>query len=84
MLWDLRWVGRRWLSENAAGCGFGKVAWISRVRDDGLIVSGEGKGRNVVPYAAKCLRYATKDLSKQTDWPKGTRRWGASRTRALR
>ncbi len=79
MLWDQDWVDQSWLSETAKACGFGKVVWISRVRDDGLIVAGEGRGQNLARYVTKCLRYASKDLKSQTDWPKNTRRWGASK-----
>jgi len=79
ILWDQYWVDQRWLSETAQACGFGKIVHISRVRDDGLIVAGEGRGRKLARYATKCLRYASKDLGTQADWPKNTRRWGASR-----
>ena len=79
LLWDQNWVDQRWLSETAKACGFGKVAWISRVRHDGLIVAGEGRGQNLARYVTKCLRYASKDLKSQSDWPKNTRRWGASK-----
>jgi hypothetical protein len=79
VLWDQHWVDQRWLSETAKACGFGKIVYISRVRDDGLIVAGEGRGQQLARYVTKCLRYASKDLKGQTDWPKGTRRWGASK-----
>ena len=79
MLWDEKWVDQGWLSRTAKECGFGEIVHISRVRDDGLIVAGEGKGRRIARYATKCLRYVSKDLGQQADWPKYTRRWGASR-----
>jgi hypothetical protein len=41
--------------------------------------SGQGQGLSAESYATKCLSYASKDLSSQADWPKGMRRWGASR-----
>jgi len=79
VLWDENWVEQSWLSSIAEECGFGAIVYISRIRDDGLIVAGDGKGKRVARYTTKCLKYASKDLSSQTDWPKGTRRWGASR-----
>jgi len=74
VLWDKDWVDQAWLAETAAACGFGEVVDISRIGS-----GGRHRGQRVERYATKCLRYATKDLSGQTDWPKGTRRWGASR-----
>lgn len=74
VLWDEDWVDQAWLSETAAACGFGEVVDISRIGP-----GGRHRGQQVERYATKCLRYATKDLSSQVDWPKGTRRWGASR-----
>jgi hypothetical protein len=68
--WDIDWLDQRELSEIAEACGFGRVVDIRRIRGD---------ARGVTRYAAKCLRYASKDLRTQADWPKGTRRWGASR-----
>jgi hypothetical protein len=58
----------------SAACGFGEIVNIFRV--------GPGsryQGQGVESYATKSLRYATKDLGSQADWPKGTRRWGASK-----
>ena len=80
-LWDEKWVDQRWLSDTARACGFGKVVDISRIGLHGrhALRSGSGKGSSAENYETKCLRYASKDLSSQTDWPKGTRRWGASR-----
>jgi hypothetical protein len=71
VLWDEDWVDRQWLSEIAAGCGFGSIVHISRLN--------AGTLPDATSYATKCLLYATKDLSSQCDWPKGTRRHGASR-----
>ena len=68
--WDIDWLDQRELSEIAEACGFGRVVDIRRIRGD---------ARGVTRYAAKCLRYTSKDLRTQADWPKGTRRWGASR-----
>ena len=79
LLWDKDWVDQRWLSKTAEECGFGRIVYISRVTQEGRLASGEGKGRRVDGYATKCLRYTSKELSSQSDWPKGTRRWGASR-----
>jgi hypothetical protein len=70
VLWDEDWVEQSWLSETASACGFGDVVYISRIG---------ARAETTRHYATKCLRYASKDLSDQTDWPKGTRRWGASR-----
>jgi hypothetical protein len=78
LLWDKYWVEQEWLSKTAEACGFGRIVHISRVTES-RIASGEGKGRSVDRYATKCLRYASKELSSQSDWPKGTRRWDASR-----
>src|SRR5262249_33552100 len=78
LLWDKYWAEREWLAKTAEACGFGRIVHISRVTE-GRIASGEGKGRRVDRYATKCLRYASKELSSQSDWPKGTRRWDASR-----
>ena len=80
VLWDEEWVDQAWLSETAAACGFGEIVDISRTGARGRHGSnGRRKGQTAESYATKCLRYASKDLSSQTDWPKGTRRWGASR-----
>ena len=79
LLWDKDWVDQRWLSKTAEECCFGRIVYISRVTQEGRLASGEGKGRRVDGYATKCLRYTSKELSSQSDWPKGTRRWGASR-----
>ena len=79
VLWDENWVDQSWLAETAAACGFGKVTWISRVGLGARLSSGEGRGKSAHQYATKVLRYATKDASTQVDWPKNTRRWGASR-----
>lgn len=68
VLWDANWVDQGWLSQTAEACGFGSIVHISRV------------GRDALRYSTKCLRYASKDLQTQADWPKHTRRWGASRT----
>jgi hypothetical protein len=68
--WDIDWLDQGELSAMAEACGFGRVVDIRRIRGD---------ARGVTHYAAKCLRYASKDLRTQADWPKGTRRWGASR-----
>ncbi|MGH7778724.1 MAG: hypothetical protein ACREQR_02720 [Candidatus Binataceae bacterium] len=73
LLWDQDWVDQAWLSETAAACGFGAVVHISRV---GAHARGAQRADR---YATKCLRYASKDLAGQADWPRGTRRWGASR-----
>jgi hypothetical protein len=81
VLWDEEWVDQAWLSSTAAACGFGEVVDISRVGGGGrhALRSGRGCGQAVERYATKCLRYASKDLATQADWPKSTRRWGASR-----
>jgi len=79
LLWDKDWVDQRWLSKTAEECGFGRIVHISRVNQEGRLASGEGEGRRVDGYATKCLRYTSKELSSQSDWPKGTRRWGATR-----
>ncbi len=80
VLWDENWVDQAWLSETAKACGFGEVVHISRIGARGSVSAPEGRGgTDAVRYATKCLRYATKDLATQADWPKGTRRWGASR-----
>jgi hypothetical protein len=73
VLWDADWVDQEWLSEAAEGSGFGSVVHISRVGKAG------SQRETATRYATKCLRYASKDLSTQADWPKGTRRWGASK-----
>jgi hypothetical protein len=70
LAWDIHWLDQNELSKMAEACGFGRVVDIRRIRGD---------ARGVTSYAAKCLRYASKDLRTQADWPKGTRRWGASR-----
>jgi hypothetical protein len=80
VLWDEDWVDQAWLSEAAEACGFGAIVHISRVRDDGRIVSGKGKGGRLKDYVTKTFFYASKDLGSQADWPKHTRRWSASRT----
>jgi hypothetical protein len=82
VIWDEDWVDQEWLSETARACGFGRIVDISRIGERGrhAVRSGAGRGQLVSRYATKALRYSTKDLSSQTDWPKGTRRWGASRT----
>jgi hypothetical protein len=67
--WDINWLDQRELSEMAEACGFGRVVDIRRIKGDAL---------RATQYATKCLRYASKDLRSQADWPKGTRRWGAS------
>jgi hypothetical protein len=72
-------VDQRWLSKTAEECGFGRIVHISRVTQEGPLASGEGKGRRVDGYPTKCLRHTSKELSSQSDWPNGTRRWGASR-----
>jgi hypothetical protein len=75
VLWGENWIDQKELSAIAAECGFGPVVSISRV--------GPGsryQGQRVEGYATKCLKYATKDLGSQADWPKGTRRWGASKS----
>jgi hypothetical protein len=70
VLWDEDWVEQAWLSGTASACGFGEVVHISRIG---------ARVETTRHYATKCLRYASKDLSNQSDWPKGVRRWGASR-----
>ena len=81
VLWDEEWVDQGWLSKTAKACGFGEVMHIERVGAGGrhALQSGRGDAQGVERYVTKCLRYATKDLSSQTDWPTGTRRRGASR-----
>ncbi|MGH9343211.1 MAG: hypothetical protein ACRD19_05555, partial [Terriglobia bacterium] len=83
VLWDEHWVDQAWLSETARGCGFGSVVWIERIGKDGELHTGEGRGRPAARYATKCLSYASKDLKAQADWPKYTRRWGASRSASV-
>jgi len=68
--WDINWVDQQELSQMAQACGFGRVVNIQRIGRD---------ARATTRYATKCLRYASKELRTQTDWPKGTRRWSASR-----
>src|SRR5215472_13517240 len=68
--WDINWIDQQELSEVAERCGFGKVVTIRRIGRD-----SHGAAR----YATKCLRYASKELRTQADWPRGTRRWSASR-----
>jgi hypothetical protein len=48
MLWDEHWVDQRWLSENAAACGFGSIVHIARMN--------AGNVRNATTHATKCLR----------------------------
>jgi hypothetical protein len=79
LLWDEYWVDQAWLSETAAACGFGEVVHISRVGKNGQASGSDGRPASATPYALKSLRYASKDIGSQTDWPKFTRRWGASR-----
>lgn len=67
--WDIQWVEQQELSEVAEACGFGKVVDIRRILD----------AQSITRYATKCLRYASKELRTQADWPRGTRRWSASR-----
>jgi len=78
VLWDEEWVDQAWLSDTAAACGFGKVVHISRI-GTGRNALRPARGQSGERYVTKCLRYTSKDLSTQTDWPRGTRRWGASR-----
>lgn len=81
VLWDENWVDQAWLSQTASACGFGKIVDISRIGANGrhALQAGQGRGQSVERYATKCLRYVSKDLSKDMTWPKGTRRWSASR-----
>jgi len=68
--WDIDWVDQHELSEMAEVCGFGRVVDIRRIGRD---------ARSTTRYATKCLHYASKELRTQADWPRGTRRWSASR-----
>ncbi len=79
VLWDEDWVDQAWLADAAEACGFGRVVNISRVGAGARLRNGHGRGESVHRYALKALRYATKDTTSQSDWPKGARRWGASR-----
>lgn len=72
--WDINWVDQQELSEMADKCGFGKIVDIQRIGRD---------ARGMTRYATKCLRYASKELHTHGDWPKGTRRWSASRAARL-
>jgi len=79
VLWDENWVDQTWLSEVAEACGFGRIVNISRVGAGARLRDGDGRGKGVHRYALNALRYATKDAASRADWPKVTRRWGASR-----
>jgi hypothetical protein len=81
VIWDQEWVDQKsWLEPNALACGFGHT-WIERIGARGrrALQSGPGRGQSVERYATKTLGYVSKDLSNQTDWPKHTRRHGASK-----
>src|SRR5271169_5291572 len=60
--WDIYWVDQHELSEMAEVCGFGTVVDIRRIGRD---------ARSTTRYATKCLRYASKELRTQADWPRG-------------
>jgi hypothetical protein len=68
--WDIDWLDQQELSQMADACGFGRVVNIQRIGRD---------ASSTARYATKCLRYASKELRKHADWPRGTRRWSASR-----
>ena len=78
VLWDEDWVDQVWLSEMAEACGFGRIVDISRVGKGGRVRQRGTRETTASRYATKALRYASKDMASQTDWPKYTRRWGAS------
>lgn len=89
VLWDIEWIDENELSRLAAECGFGYVTHISRMGGEARELSRGRPGSSAsVRYSMKSgfrvRAYARKTGSETAasgdDWPRGTRRWSASRS----